>query len=408
MVKRNPHIAKLEAGYLFPEIRKRKEAFLLHNPDAKIIDMSIGDTTQPIPRYVTNKMKQAAEDLGTLYGYTGYGPEQGLPVLREKISKKLYGNLVESDEIFISDGAKCDVGRLQHLFGDKTTVAVQDPSYPVYIDTSVIAGKTYERDIFTNKYYGIVYMPCTQENDFFPNLDEITRTDIIYFCSPNNPTGAVATKSQLKQLVSFAKNNRSVIIFDTAYSHYIQDPSLPKSIYEIEGAREVAIEVGSFSKMAGFTGIRLGWTIVPKGLRYDDGTPLHQDWSRITSTFFNGASIIAQKGGMATLDDQGLSGADTNIQYYLDNAKIMKTTLEDLGYQTFGGTNSPFIWVHFPKRKSWDIFDELLENNHIVGIPGSGFGPGGENYFRFSTFTPRQKVEEACKRLKAVKNYQIH
>lgn len=389
MVKRSPHFSKLQGSYLFPEIQKRKQAFLQANPEAELINLGIGDTTQPITPFITQRLIEAAKSLGTPQGYSGYGTEQGNPELRKKISEKLYAKRISPDEISLSDGAKCDIGRLQLLFGQDTTIAVQDPTYPVYVDTSILCGKP----------PNIIYMPCTPENDFFPDLETVPRTDLIYFCSPNNPTGSVATRTQLQDLVDFARRNRSLIIFDSAYACFIQDPHLPRSIYEIDGARDVAIEVGSFSKMAGFTGIRLGWCVVPKELQFDDGTSLPQDWLRIVSTFFNGASNIAQHGGIAALEDQGMQEIQQTIDYYLQNVGIIKQTFENVDLPTYGGNHSPYVWVDFSPKKSWEAFDELLENTNIVSIPGCGFGPSGEGFLRFSAFGHRNDVEKFKRRL---------
>ncbi|MBI5390672.1 LL-diaminopimelate aminotransferase [Candidatus Woesearchaeota archaeon] len=399
MVHRNPHLAKLASGYLFPEINRRKREFLVHHPEAKIISLGIGNTTEPLSPHIAHALAYAAQHLATREGYSGYGDEQGLPALREKIAHVLYKGSINPDEVFISDGAKCDLGRLQLLFGCQATIAVQDPTYPVYVDGSVLIGATgHSTD---HGFKGVVYMPCTPENNFFPNLTTLPRTDLIYFCSPNNPTGAVATKKQLEQLVAFAKQNKSIIIFDAAYSEYIEEPTLPKSIYEIDGAREVAIEVSSFSKLIGFTGVRLGWCVVPQTLCYDDGTPVAKDWNRIVTTIFNGASNIAQHGGLAALDHQGQEEMKATIAYTKKNARIIRSALLELGFDAYGGINSPYIWAKRlgKTEKSWDIFNELLETSHVVTTPGSGFGPSGEGFLRFSAFGHREDVEEAVQRL---------
>lgn len=379
-------MALLKAGYLFPEINQKKKDFLAKNPKASLISLGIGDTTEPISHSIASSLSEASLKLKTTDGYSGYGPEQGERHLREKIAKTLYKDLVNYDEVFISDGAKCDLGRLQMLFGSDVSIAVQDPAYPVYVEGSMIQGvKT------------IVPMPCKPENHFFPDLKATPRTDLIYFCSPNNPTGAAATKEQLKELVSFAKANKSIIIFDSAYASYISDPSLPKSIYEIPGAKEVAIEISSFSKLAGFTGIRLGWTIIPEELKYDDGASLKTDWNRLTCTVFNGASNIAQAGGVAALD--GLEEISSLSRYYLENAKVLKKAFEDLGHEVFGGVNAPYLWVRFKGRKSWDVFEEFLNRYHIVTTPGSGFGNAGEGFLRLTAFGQKKDVLEAVARL---------
>lgn len=388
-MKRNPHIAQLKANYLFPEINQRKRDFLAKNPKAALISLGIGDTTEPIPHQIASSLSEASLKLKTPEGYSGYGPEQGEMPLREKIARVIYNHQIKSDEVFISDGAKCDLGRLQMLFGSDVSIAVQDPAYPVYIEGSKIQGvKT------------IVSMPCTPENDFFPDLNQLPRTDLIYFCSPNNPTGAVATKEQLQQLVAFAKANHSFIIFDAAYANYIQDPSLPKSIYEIQGAKEVAIEINSFSKLAGFTGIRLGWTVIPEELKYEDGSSLKADWNRLTCTIFNGASNIAQAGGLAALDDTKLKEITS---YYLENAKVIKSALQSLNCEIYGGINAPYLWVRFKGKKSWEVFEDFLHRYQIVATPGSGFGPAGDEFLRFTAFGRKNDVLEAAKRLNGEK-----
>lgn len=403
MVQRNKHIAKLQAGYLFPEINRRKQAVLKQQPDAKIISLGIGNTTEPLTPHIAAGLAKAAQGMGTAEGYSGYGDEQGMTQLREKIAQTLYNGIISAEEVFVSDGAKCDCGRLQMLFGSDVTIAVQDPAYPVYVDGSVMVGATGKYNEQKGLFDGIAYMPCTDANDFFPDLQKTPRTDLIYFCSPNNPTGAVATQEQLQELVAFAKKNKSIIIFDAAYSQYIQDEKLPKSIFEIEGAREVAIEVNSFSKPIGFTGIRLGWTIVPKELTFDDGTPVIKDWNRVMTTVFNGASNIVQLGALAALEDAGMQEMHKTVAYYMENARIIVETLKDLGYAIYGGTNAPYVWAKMPGKKSWDVFTDILEKAHIVTTPGAGFGPAGEGFVRFSAFGHREHIKEACERLKQLR-----
>lgn len=400
MVKRNKNMAKLQSGYLFPEIGRRKREFLAKNPDAKIISLGIGDTTEPITPHITGEMANTVSRLATKDGYSGYGDEQGMAKLREKIAEKIYSNLVSGDEIFVSDGAKPDTGRLQMMLGTGRKIAIQDPSYPVYVDSSVMMGQTGNYDERKKQFDSITYMPCNPENGFFPDLSKAKDAEIVFFCSPNNPTGAVATKEQLKELVDFAKKNGQIIIFDAAYGQFIQDKKLPKSIFEIEGAKEVAIEVNSFSKPIGFTGVRLGWTVVPGELPYDDGSPVRNDWNRIMTTVFNGASNIAQHGALAALDNKGMGEMKETISYYMENARLIKSCLQNLGYRVYGGDNAPYIWAKIPGRKSWDIFSEMLEKAHIVTTPGIGFGPAGEGFIRFSAFGHRKDIEEAVKRLK--------
>jgi LL-diaminopimelate aminotransferase len=368
---------------------------------SRIISLGIGDTTQPIPEHILSGLVNSASKLGTKEGYSGYGAEQGMAELRKKIADKLYGGIIKDSEVFVSDGAKCDIMRVQQVFGPGVITAVQDPSYPVYVDTSVMMGQTGNINPDTKQFDRIVYMPCTDENNFFPDIDNLPRADIVYFCSPNNPTGAAATKEQLEKLVKVCKERGSILVFDAAYAPFIRSEGVPKSIFEIEGAREVAMECNSFSKYAGFTGVRLGWTVVPDELTFADGSKVRDDFNRIMTTAFNGASNIVQGGGLACLDDEGLAEIDTLIDYYLENAKLLKEAMESIGYAVYGGTDAPYVFVKLPEGKnSWDTFSEILEKAQVVTIPGAGFGPGGEGYLRFSAFAPRETVIEACSRLK--------
>jgi LL-diaminopimelate aminotransferase len=385
MVKRNAHMAQLEPSYLFVEIARKVKG---HKDPKRLVRLSIGDTTEPLPECIVNPMAAQARGMGTREGYVGYGAERGMEGLRQQIAEVLYRNKLAPDEIFVSDGAKCDIGRLQLLFDSACRVAVQDPAYPAYVDTSLVAGRT------------IVHWPCTPENGFFPDLDRVKPAELIFFCSPANPTGAVATRAQLERLVAYAKAHRSVILFDAAYSAFVRDPAIPRSIYEIEGAREVAIEIGSFSKMIGFTGVRLGWTAVPKEICFGDGTPLHADWSRIVSTFFNGASCVAQWGGSACLTAEGRKAMEEMVTYYLGNAALLRSALQDAGLAVYGGVQAPYLWAHCPGRDSWDLFNELLETAHLVVVPGGGFGSTGRNFLRLSAFGSRHSMEEAAERLR--------
>ncbi|XP_022149209.1 LL-diaminopimelate aminotransferase, chloroplastic [Momordica charantia] len=399
-VSRNANLAKLQAGYLFPEIARRRSAHLLKYPDAKVISLGIGDTTEPIPEVITSAMAKRSHALSTLEGYSGYGSEQGEKPVRALIGKTFYSDLgIEEDDIFVSDGAKCDITRLQLVFGSNVSMAVQDPSYPAYVDSSVILGQTglYNKDV--QKYSNIEYMRCTPENGFFPDFSKVPRTDIIFFCSPNNPTGSAASREQLTQLVQFAKKNGSIIVYDSAYAMYMSEDN-PSSIFEIPGAKEVAIETSSFSKYAGFTGVRLGWTVVPKELLFSDGFPVAKDFNRIVSTCFNGASNVAQAGGLACLSPDGLEAMRGVIGFYKENSSIIMDTFNSLGFNVYGGKNAPYVWVHFPGRSSWDVFAEILEKTHVVTTPGSGFGPGGEGFVRVSAFGHRENVLEACRRFK--------
>ncbi|PIA58175.1 hypothetical protein AQUCO_00500240v1 [Aquilegia coerulea] len=399
-VSRNGNMAKLQAGYLFPEIARRRAAHMLKYPDANVIRLGIGDTTEPIPEFITSAMAKRAHELSTLEGYSGYGAEQGEKQLRAKIASTYYGGLgIEENDIFVSDGAKCDISRLQLLFGSNVTMAVQDPSYPAYVDSSVIMGQTGQFQTDVEKYGNIEYMRCTPENGFFPDLSKVSRTDVIFFCSPNNPTGSAATREQLTRLVQFAKKNGSIIVYDSAYGMYMTDDN-PRSIFEIPGAKEVALETSSFSKYAGFTGVRLGWTVIPKELLFSDGFPVAKDFSRIVCTAFNGASNIAQAGGLACLTPEGLKAMREVVGFYQENTQIIVDTFKSLGFNVYGGTNAPYVWVHFPGQSSWDVFSEILEKTHIVTTPGSGFGPGGEGFIRVSAFGHRDDVLEAAKRFK--------
>lgn len=399
MVKRNTHVAKLHSGYLFPEINRRKKIFLEKNSNARLISLGIGNTTEPLPNYIVSHLANTSLALGTDEGYSGYGPEEGLYELRQAIAKNFYKDLFSPEEILISDGTNSDIGRLQILFGGTTSLAVQDPSYPVYVDTGVILGQTSNFDNSSKKYLGIHYMPCHPDNHFFPDLSEMKPTDLIYFCSPNNPTGECATFDQLNQLIQYAKKHHSIIIFDTAYASFIQDSNLPRSIYELPGAKEVAIELGSFSKMAGFTGVRLAWSVVPKELQFEDGHSVLNDWNRVHCTFFNGASNISQAGGMAALHDIGQKNLKNIVQFYMNNASLLYKVFEENGFEIYGGKNAPYVWVKFPTLTSWQAFDLLLEKAHIVTAPGGSFGPAGEGFLRLSAFGKRNEIEEAVSRL---------
>ncbi|KAM7479075.1 hypothetical protein LguiA_027288 [Lonicera macranthoides] len=399
-VSRNENMGKLQAGYLFPEVARRKAAHMLKYPDAQVISLGIGDTTEPIPEVIASAMAKRSHELSTLEGYSGYGAEQGEKQLRAAIARTFYDNLdIEEGDIFVSDGAKCDISRLQVVFGSSVTMAVQDPSYPAYVDSSVIMGQTGQFQKAIEQFAKIEYMKCTPENGFFPDLSNTSHTDIIFFCSPNNPTGSAASREQLTRLVQFAKANGSIIVYDSAYALYMSDDN-PRSIFEIPGAKEVAIETSSFSKYAGFTGVRLGWTVIPKELLFSDGFPVAKDFNRIVCTCFNGASNIAQAGGLACLSPEGLKAMRDVIGFYKENTEIIMDTFNSLGFKVYGGKNAPYVWVHFPGQSSWDVFAEILEKTHIVTTPGSGFGPGGEGFVRVSAFGHRKNVLEACRRFK--------
>ncbi|MDR3130572.1 MAG: LL-diaminopimelate aminotransferase [Treponema sp.] len=398
MINRNPCINNIKAGYLFPEIARRRREYAAAHPEGRrIISLGVGNTTEPILPHIDAGLVEGARRLGTLEGYSGY-QDEGLLSLREKISAVFYNSAFTPEEVFISDGAKCDIGRLQLLFGAKTQVAVQDPSYPVYVDGSVLIGAA--GGWTGSGYQGIAYLPCTAENGYFPDLSGLPRDGLFYFCSPNNPTGAAASREQLTRLVKAAIEKGALIIFDAAYAAYIRDGALPKSIFEIDGARACAIEVNSFSKPAGFTGVRLGWTIVPRELKYAGGESVNADWTRVCGTIFNGASNIAQAGALAALDGEGIGEMKALCDFYLKNAELIRAALLGLGVACVGGDNSPYIWARFPGRDSWDVFEEILERCQVVTTPGSGFGPAGQGFIRFSAFGHRADVEEACGRLR--------
>jgi len=403
-VERNANFAKLAGGYLFPEIGRRRNAYLEKNPEmsSKIISLGIGDTTRPIPPHILNGLLEGVTKLGVKETYTGYGAEQGQTLLREKIASVLYNNLIDPSEVFVSDGAKCDIMRIQQVFGPKVVSAVQDPSYPVYVDTSVMMGQTGNQNQETKQYDNIIYMPCNPENGFFPDYASLPRADVVYLCSPNNPTGAAATREQLTDLVQLCKERGSILVFDAAYAPFIRTPGVPKSIFEIDGAKDVAIEVNSFSKYAGFTGVRLGWTVVPSNLKFKDGSLVRDDFNRVMTTAFNGASNIVQNGGLACLDPEGQKEIDELIDYYLENAKILRETMESIGFTVHGGIDAPYVFVELPDSMggSWEAFNTILEKAQVVTIPGAGFGPGGEGFLRLSAFAPRDSVLEACERLK--------
>lgn len=402
MARINENYKKLQDGYLFPEIHKRTVRFHQDNPGVELIRLGIGDTTLPLTKSVVKRLHEIADEMADQKTYRGYGAEQGLPELRQAIAKhyKKYRVSLEADEIFISDGAKSDLANIQSIFSSDAIVAVQDPVYPAYVDSTVINGKT---DGYENgRYGGIVYLDCTEDNGFFPDLPR-EKVDIIYLCSPNNPTGAVATHSQLKKFVDYARDNSVVIIFDAAYSAFISDPGLPRSIYEVEGADSCAIEINSFSKMAGFTGVRLGWTVVPSKLRVQNSSPgeVQSLWNRRQSTMFNGASILAQLAGLAVLSDQGQTETQALIDYYMENARIIREGLTQVGLQVFGGENAPYIWAKTPDGvDSWQFFDKLMKEAHVVVTPGAGFGRIGEGHFRLSAFGHRENTQKAIDNIK--------
>ena len=401
----NDNYLKLKAGYLFPEIARRVNAFAQANPEAPIIRLGIGDVTEPLPEACRTAMIKAVEEMGDRASFKGYGPEQGYAWLREKIAAHDFqarGCEVDAGEIFISDGSKCDTGNILDIFGKNNTIAVTDPVYPVYVDTNVMAGHTGEANE-KGEFEGLVYLPITAENNFTAEIPS-QKVDLIYLCFPNNPTGATATKEHLKAWVDYAKAHGSIIFFDAAYEAYITDPELPHSIYEIEGARDCAIEFRSFSKNAGFTGTRCALTVVPKNLtaKASDGSDveLWKLWNRRQSTKFNGVSYIVQRGAEAVYSEEGQAQIKALVSFYLENAKIIREQLTAAGIAVYGGVNAPYVWVQTPNGlSSWDFFDKLLQTCNVVGTPGSGFGAAGEGYFRISAFNSRENVEEAMKRI---------
>lgn len=404
----NENYLKLQAGYLFPEIGRRVNEFVKANPGKKVIRMGIGDVTQPLVPTVVKAFHEGVEEMAKRETFKGYGPEQGYGFLREAIAKNSYyhrGVDISADEIFISDGSKCDTGNIQEIFGHDNKIAICDPVYPVYADTTVMAGKTGVCQ--SNGYYeGIIYMPCTAQNHFIPELP-IETPDLIFLCFPNNPTGAVASKEELKKWVDYALKNKSIILYDAAYEAFITDNTIPHSIYEIEGAKKVALEFRSLSKTAGFTGTRLAYTVIPNELvAYDKQGNPHQVsklWNRRHTTKFNGVSYPVQKAAAAIFTEEGKKEVQTVIDYYMENARIMKKSLAETGFEVFGGINAPYIWVKTKNgMKSWEFFDKLLNEANVVGTPGSGFGPAGEGYFRFSAFADRENVLEAMERIKSL------
>ncbi len=404
MAQINKNYRKLAAGYLFPEIARRANAYVAANPTAKIYRLGIGNTTEALPSAIIEALRSEVDKLAANETYSGYGDEQGNQNLRDALVDyyKEMGVTLKSDEFFISDGAKADAANIQSLFVNESIVAIQDPAYPVYVDSNVIAGRSPAFDHERGYYDNFVYLPGVEERGFVPTVPE-KRVDLIYLCSPNNPTGAVATHAQLKEFVDYARKEGAVIIFDAAYSEYISDPSLPRSIYEVEGAKECAIEINSFSKFAGFTGVRLGWTIVPHDLVAEDSEPgeLRNMWYRRQCTFFNGASNIAQGGGLAVLSEAGLKQSREVVNYYMENARIIREGLLSLGLKVYGGDNAPYLWVETPGGYgSWEFFDKLLTECQVIVTPGAGFGPTGENYIRLSAFGHRENVIAAMESIK--------
>lgn len=386
-MKRKPQLELLKKNFLFVEVAARAQAFREKNPHVECISLSVGDTTEPLPLSVARALLKKSEALGTKEGYQGYGLEEGSIDLRDKINTHFYKGAFSQEEIFISDGAICDLGRLMAFFGQGSSIAVQDPTYPGYKDASLLLGAR-----------KITLLPCKKENDFFPDLRELKDIDLIFFCSPNNPTGHAATSDQLQELVKTAKRLNAIILYDAAYSHFIEDPTIAKSIFDIPGSREVAIEVHSFSKMIGFTGVRLGFTVVPKQLKYEEGGSINSDWKRFITSIYNGTSCIAQAGGLAALTPSGVIGTQKLIEHYRENTKLLKVTLEKKGYTVYGGRNAPYLWVDCG-RDSWEVFDEFLLKKGLIVMPGVGFGEYGSSFIRLTGFGNRDTILKAVKRL---------
>ena len=400
MARVNENYLKLPGSYLFSKIGKKVAAYSAANPDKKIIRLGIGDVTQPIAPSIIEATHKAVEEMGHAETFHGYAPDLGYEFLRSAIAKeyKDRGCHVDIDEVFVSDGAKCDCGNIQEIFAADSVIAVCDPVYPVYVDSNVMAGRTGIYDPKTETWSNVIYMPCTQENNFTPALPEKT-PDLIYLCYPNNPTGSVITKDELQKWVDYANEKGSVIIYDAAYEAYISEENIPHSIYECEGARTCAIELRSFSKNAGFTGMRLGFTVIPKELMCD-GVALNPLWARRHGTKYNGAPYIIQRAGEAVYTPQGQAELKAQIDYYMNNAKMILTGLKSAGYSVSGGVNAPYIWLKTPDgMTSWQFFDYLLETVNIVGTPGSGFGPSGEGYFRLTAFRSAENTKEAIERI---------
>ncbi len=405
MVQVNENYLKLKAGYLFPEIAKRVKIYSQSNKSAEIIKLGIGDVTEPLPRACIEAMGKALDDMGTIDGFRGYGPEQGYSWLREKISEHDFisrGCQISPEEIFVSDGSKCDSSNILDILGKDNSIAVTDPVYPVYVDSNVMTGRTGDA-LENGTYQGLTYLAINEGNNFLPELPE-KKVDILYLCFPNNPTGATINKAELKKWVDYALQNKSLILFDAAYEAFIQDNDIPHSIYEIEGAKDCAIEFRSFSKNAGFTGVRCAFTVIPKNLKGLSSTneeiELWPLWNRRQSTKFNGVSYVVQKGAEAVYSLEGKKQVRGLIDFYMENAKIMKNKLQNSGYKVYGGDNAPYIWIKVPDQMtSWDFFDFLLQKVSVVGTPGSGFGLAGEGYFRLSAFNSRSNVLDAMERI---------
>lgn len=401
MFQLNDNYLKLPGSYLFSTVGKKVRAYQSANPDRKVISLGIGDVTQPLAPVIIDTLHRAVEEMGHKETFRGYAPDLGYEFLRNAIAEhdfKARGADISPDEIFVSDGAKCDCSNIQEIFSADNKIAVCDPVYPVYVDSNVMAGRTGTYNPETGIWSDVIYMPCTMENDFVPELPKKT-PDIIYLCYPNNPTGSTLTKDQLQVWVDYANRVGAVILFDAAYEAYISEDNVPHTIYECEGARSCAIEMRSFSKNAGFTGVRLGFTVIPKDIK-SNGVTLHSLWARRHGTKYNGAPYIIQRAGEAVYSPAGKEQLKAQVAYYMNNAKVIKEGLCEAGYEVSGGVNAPYIWLRTPARMtSWEFFDHLLEHANVVGTPGSGFGPSGEGYFRLTAFGTYENTVEAVKRI---------
>lgn len=406
----NENYLKLPGSYLFAEIARRVNSYKTEHPDADIIRLGIGDVTQPLVEAVIKELHLSVDEMAKAETFKGYGPEQGYAFLAEKIAAYDYeqrGIAISTDEIFISDGSKSDTANFQEIFGLNNKVAVTDPVYPVYVDSNAMAGRIGDFNSETSRWSNLVYMPCVAENGFEPELPK-EKVDMIYLCLPNNPTGTTLTKDQLKKWVDYAKVNKAIILFDAAYEAYISEPDVPHSIYEIEGAREVAIEFRSFSKSAAFTGTRCAYTVVPKGVmaytQMGEGHALNKLWNRRQTTKFNGVPYIIQKGAAGVYTEAGQTQIKEVIRYYMDNARVIREGLKEIGIEVFGGVNAPYIWLKTPNgMDSWQFFDKLLNEAHLVGTPGSGFGPSGQGYFRLTAFGTKENTQRAVERFAKLK-----
>ncbi len=403
MFTANQDYLKLPGSYLFSTVAKKTNAFIAEHPEAKIIRLGIGDVTKPLPPAVIKALHSAVEEQASAETFRGYAPDLGYDFLRSAIAENDYRARrcdIADDEIFVSDGAKSDSANIQEIFEKDCKIAVCDPVYPVYVDSNVMAGRTGTYDTVSETWSNVIYMPCTQENGFAPQLPDET-PDLIYLCFPNNPTGAAITKAELQNWVDYANKVGAVIIFDSAYEAYISEEDVPHSIYECEGARTCAIELRSFSKNAGFTGLRLGATVIPKDLKDKNGTALHGLWARRHGTKYNGAPYIVQRAGEACYSEEGKKEIAQMVGEYMKNARFIRESLLSFGYEASGGVNSPYIWLKAPKNMtSWEFFDYLLANANVVGTPGSGFGPSGEHFFRLTAFGTYENSVEAMRRIK--------